>query len=89
MHRAGVEHQAAEAFSQFPDDGHDTTDLNDAPSLHKVVPAENANDAKGSGEECHVIDEGLKRTAPGLPAISLVVVKLSSPTEPTAGKLLA
>lgn len=72
MHRAGLEHRAAEAFLRLPNDGEDNGDLNDALPGLTNVPSNKAKETDGIGPKHHILSNELNAIAPGLPTVSKI-----------------
>lgn len=89
VHRAGLKHQAGNAFSRLLANVHDTTKLIDAFPDLTVVAAEKANDLKCDYKERHIIDEVRHRTELILSAVLEIATGWTSPTEPITAELLA
>lgn len=51
MHRAGIKHQAADPLSPLPNDGEDTTHLNNALLVLTIVLAGKAKETEGIDED--------------------------------------
>lgn len=74
VHRATIEHQAANAFLRFQTDSHDTTDWNNPRRVLPIMPAEKANHGKCGNAKYSIIDEALEATEPRFPAESMIAI---------------
>lgn len=87
MHRAGINHQATDALSRLPTDGHDTPELNDALPVLACRPLSSNDDAEDA-ETAYAIDEELDTSSSALPAVATPTTSKDTPSESTAKEFL-
>lgn len=85
--RVGINHQAPDALSCLPTDGHDTRKLNDALPVLVFGPLSSGDDAEDN-EPAYVMDEELDKTSPALSDVAVLTTSEDTPSEQTAKAFL-